>query len=105
VFDDWDSSRVETISEEDVEIFPSVPAAEIKTDTSETSEVMVETEKVASMVIDATVFQALLNRVEALEMDRVNDVVQMGNLRIENLHNVQKVEDYQYRFDELANET
>jgi hypothetical protein len=52
-------------------------------------------EKVASMVIDATVFQALLNRVEALEMDRDNDVVQMGNLRIENLHNVQKVQDYQ----------
>jgi hypothetical protein len=47
-------------------------------------------EKVASMVIDATVFQALLNRVEALEMDRDNDVVQMGNLRIENLHNIQK---------------
>jgi hypothetical protein len=35
---------------------------------------MVETEKVASMVIDATVFQALLNIV-ALEMDRDNDVV------------------------------
>jgi hypothetical protein len=29
----------------------------------------------------------------------------MGNLRIENLHNVQKVQDYQYRLDELANET
>jgi hypothetical protein len=44
---------------------------------------MVETEKVASMVIYATVFQALLNRVEALEMDRDNAVVQVGNLRIE----------------------
>jgi hypothetical protein len=95
VFNDWVSSLVENLSEEDVEIFPSVPAAAIKTDTSETSEVMVEMEKVASMAIDGTVFQALLNRVEALEMDRDNDVVQMGNLRIENLHNVQKVQDYQ----------
>jgi hypothetical protein len=105
VFDDWVSSRVETLSEEDVEIFPSVPAAAIKTDTSETSEVMVETEKLASIVIDATVFLALLNIVEALEMDRDNDVVQMGNLRIENLHNVQKVQDYQYRLNEGANDT
>jgi hypothetical protein len=66
---------------------------------------MVETEKLASMVIDATVFQALLNRVEALEMDRDNAVFQMGNLRIENLHNVQRVQDYQYKLDELENET
>jgi hypothetical protein len=29
----------------------------------------------------------------------------MGNLRIENLQNVQKVKDYQYRLDELTNET
>jgi hypothetical protein len=57
------------------------------------------------MVIDTTVFRELLNRVEALEMDRDNAVVQMGNLRIENLQNVQKVQDYQYRLDELANET
>jgi hypothetical protein len=35
VFDDWASSRVETISEEDAEIFPCVSAAAIKTDTSE----------------------------------------------------------------------
>jgi hypothetical protein len=69
VFDDWASSRIETLREEDVEIFPSVPAAAIKTDTFETSEVLIETEKLASMVIDTTVFQALLNRVEALEMD------------------------------------
>jgi uncharacterized protein YcfL len=105
VFNDWASSRIETLSEEDVEIFPSVPAAAIKTDTFETSEVLIETEKVASMVIGTTVFQGLLNRVEGLEMDRDNAVVQMGNLRIENLQNVQNVQDYQYRLDELANET
>jgi hypothetical protein len=51
------------------------------------------------------VFQALLNRVEALEMDRDDAAVQMGNLRIENLHNFQKVQDYQYRLDELENQT
>jgi hypothetical protein len=88
-----------------VEIFPSVPAAAIKTDTFQTSEVLIETEKIASMVIDTTVFQAQLNRVEALEMDRDNDVVQMRNQRIKNLQNVQKVQDYQYRLDGLANET
>jgi hypothetical protein len=90
VFDDWASSRIETLSEEDVENFPSVSAATIKTDTFETSEVSIETEKVASMVINTIVFQALLNIVEALEMDRDNAVVQMGNLRIENIQNVQK---------------
>jgi hypothetical protein len=44
--------------------FPhQLPAAASKTDTFETSEVLIETEKVAYMVIDTNVCHALLNRV------------------------------------------
>ena len=63
-------------------------------------------------MIDATVFQALLNRVETLEMGQDKAIVQIGNLRIENLEmksnlnkNVQKVQNYQYTLDDLSKET
>ena len=62
---------------------------------------MVGAGKPASVVIDVTVFQALLNRVEFLEMDRDKAIVQLGNLRIDNLEmksnltkNVQKLQNY-----------
>ena len=43
---------------------------------------MVGAVNAASMMMYATVFQALLNRVEALEMDLDNAITQLGNLRI-----------------------
>ena len=52
------------------------------TETIKTINVMVGAVKAASMMMYATVFQALLNRVEALEMDRDNAITQLGNLRI-----------------------
>ena len=64
------------------------------------------------MVIDTTVFQALLSRVETLEMDQDKAIVQLGNLRIENLemklnitNNVQKLHNYQYKCNDLSKET
>ena len=54
------------------------------------------------MLIDTTIFQELLNRVETIEMDQDKAIVQLGNLRIENLemklnmtNNVQKLHNYQ----------
>ena len=73
---------------------------------------MVGAGKPASVVIDVTVFQALLNRVEFLEMDRDKAIVQLGNLRIDNLEmksnltkNVQTLQNYQYKLDGPAKET
>ena len=46
---------------------------------------MVGSVKAASMVMDDTMFRALINRVEYLEIDGYNSIVQLGNMRIENL--------------------
>ena len=110
VFNDWASSRVDTPGEEDEETPQSVTSVETdlvtregfepapisietkqtlaslqtptNTETIKTRNVMVGAVKAASMMMYATVFQALLNRVEALEMDRDNAIIQLGNLRI-----------------------
>ena len=88
------------------------PQTSTKTDTIKTSEVIVGAEKAASMVMYATVFQALFNRVETLEMYLDNAIFQFGNPGIENLQmksnmtrNVQRVTNYQYILDNLANKT
>ena len=112
VSDYWESSRVDTTDEYYEITSQSVPAVENvllasaglpepissetkqtlkkpqtsnNTETIITSKVMVGVEKAASMVVDATVFQALRNRVETLEMDRDKAIVQLGNSRIENM--------------------
>ena len=93
VFDDWESSRVETTDKDDEITSQSVPAVEnflmtsaglpepissetkqtlktpqtsTNTDTIITSKVIVGVEKAESMVIDVTVFQALINIIETL---------------------------------------
>ena len=64
------------------------------------------------MLIDTTIFQALLNRVETLEMGQDKAIVQLGNLRIENLemklnmtNNVQKLHNYQQKCIDISKET
>ena len=113
VFDDLECRRVETPDEGDKITPQSVPVVEnvlmesagfepepissdtkqtldtpqtsTKTDTIIKSKFMVEAGKAASMVIYVTVFQALLNRVETLEMDLDKAIFQLGYPRIENL--------------------
>ena len=88
------------------------PQTSTKTDTIKTRDVVIGAVKEVSMVIYDTVFQALINIVEALYMDQDNAIVKLENLRIENIqmksnltNNVQIVQNYQYRLDNLENET